>query len=151
MAVKIVTEKEFYQWVQDLNNSWFNRSDRYKNLIVLDVKGDTAICNPKTQKICIAKRYKDDLYDGRIGLAVAWAKYRHMEVPKIGELVDSFDKLKFGDTFMISANTANEYIFCGIMFDEGRSKVIVRVVGQDRLTYWYMTNYRNSRIYRTNI
>lgn len=149
MAIKIVTEQEFYQWVQDLNNSWQNRSKMYRNLVKLDVNGNVAICNPKTQKICIAKRYKSDVYDARIGLAVAWAKYRNMQIPKIGELVSSFNDLQFGDTFAIGSNTAFEYIFCGIIFDENRYKVIVKVTTKDKLIWWYTTDYKAAKIYRT--
>ena len=47
---RLVSEKEFNQWVKDMCNSWNNRSSVYGNLRRVDFDTATMIINPKTGK-----------------------------------------------------------------------------------------------------
>lgn len=111
--MRIVSEKMFYQWVDDLYTSWVQRDKKvYKNLEYHTVDANTVyIINKKTGKTAFAHARPDDTPDTRVGLAVAWARYRNMEIPKIGRLVDGeediFD-LKYWDRVVFDNK---EYIF----------------------------------------
>lgn len=111
--MRVVSERMFYQWVDDLYTSWVQRDNKvYKNLEYHTVDANTVyIINKKTGKTAYAHAHPDDTPDTRVGLAVAWARYRNMEIPKIGRLVtdesDIFD-LKWHDRV---AFDDKEYIF----------------------------------------
>lgn len=111
--MRVVSEKMFYQWVDDLYTSWVQRDKEvYKNLGYHTVDADTVyIINKKTGKTAFAHVHPNDKPDTVVGIAVAWARYRNMEIPKIGKLVtdesDIFD-LKWRDRIVFDDK---EYIF----------------------------------------
>ena len=111
--MRVVSEKMFYQWVDDLYTSWVRRDKKiYKNLEYHMVDADTVyIINKKTGKTAFAHAHPDDTPDTRVGIAVAWARYRNMEIPKIGRLVDGEDDifdLKYRNRIVFDGK---EYIF----------------------------------------
>ena len=111
--MRVVSERMFYQWVDDLYTSWVRRDKKvYKNLEHYTVDANTVyIINKKTGKTAYAHAHPDDTPDTRVGLAVAWARYRKMEIPKIGRLVDGEDDifdLKYLDRIVFDNK---EYIF----------------------------------------
>ena len=110
---RLVSEKEFNQWVKDMCNSWNNRSSVYGNLRRVDFDTATMIINPKTGKTAIAKLHPQDKYVPYIGLAVAWAKYKGITVPTIAEELKSYRDLKFGDIFIVKSNIVPTYIYVG--------------------------------------
>ena len=110
---RLVSEKEFDQWVKDMCNSWNYRSSVYANLKRIDFDTTTMIVNPKTGKTAIAKLHPHDKYVPYIGLAVAWAKYKGITVPTIAEELKSYKDLKFGDIFIVKSNIVPTYIYVG--------------------------------------
>lgn len=111
---RLVSEKEFDQWVKDMCNSWNYRSSVYANLKRIDFDTTTMIVNPKTGKTAIAKLHPHDRYVPYIGLAVAWAKYKGLTVPMVAEELKSYKDLKFGDIFIVKSNIVPTYIYVGI-------------------------------------
>ncbi len=111
--MKVVTKKMFDRWITDLYESWLNRDMKiYKNLEYHTVDANTVyIINKKTGKTAYAHAHPNDVPSVTAGIAVAWARYRNMEIPKIGRLVtdesDIFD-LKWCDRIVFGGK---EYIF----------------------------------------
>lgn len=110
---KLVSEKEFNQWVKDMCDSWNYRGSVYNNLQRVDFDTTTMIVNPKTGKTSIAKLHPQDKYVPYIGLAVAWAKYKGLTVPTVAEELKSYKDLKFGDIFIVKSNIVPTYIYVG--------------------------------------
>lgn len=111
---RLVSKKEFDQWVKDMCDSWNYRSEVYNNLQRVDFDTTTMIVNPKTGKTSVAKLHPQDKYVAYIGLAVAWAKYKGLTVPTIAEELKSYRDLKFGDIFIVKSNIFHTYIYVGI-------------------------------------
>ncbi len=111
---RLVSEKEFDQWVKDMCDSWNYRGSVYNNLQRVDFDTTTMIINPKTGKTSIAKLHPQDKYVPYIGLAVAWAKYKGLTVPMVAEELKSYKDLKFGDIFSVKSNIVPTYIYVGI-------------------------------------
>lgn len=111
--MRVVSKKMFDCWIMDLYESWLNRDMKiYKNLEYHTVDANTVyIINKKTGKTAYAHAHPDDTPSVVAGIAVAWARYRNMEIPKIGRLVtdesDIFD-LKWRDHIVFNDK---EYIF----------------------------------------
>ena len=111
--MKVVTKKMFDRWITDLYESWLNRDRKiYKNLEYHTVDANTVyIINKKTGKTAYSHAHPNDVPSVTAGIAVAWARYRNMEIPKIGRLVtdesDIFD-LKWRDRIVFDDE---EYIF----------------------------------------
>lgn len=111
--MRVVSEKMFYQWVDDLYTSWVQRDKKvYKNLEYHTVDDKTVyIINKKTGKTAYSHAHPNDVPSVTAGIAVAWARYRNMEIPKIGILVtdesDIFD-LKWCDRIVFDNK---EYLF----------------------------------------
>ena len=110
---RLVSEKEFNQWVKDMCDSWNYRGSVYNNLQRVDFDTTTMIVNPKTGKTSIAKLHPQDKYVPYIGLAVAWAKYKGLTVPTVAEELKSYKDLKFGDMFIVKSNIVPTYIYVG--------------------------------------
>ena len=126
---RLVSEKEFDQWVKDMCNSWNYRSSVYANLKRIDFDTTTMIVNPKTGKTAIAKLHSHDKYVPYIGLAVAWAKYKGITVPTVAEELKSYKDLKFGDIFIVKPNIVPTYIYVGIESNSCGNAVAARHSG----------------------
>lgn len=126
---RLVSEKEFDQWVKDMCNSWNYRSSVYANLKRIDFDTTTMIVNPKTGKTAIAKLHPHDRYVPYIGLAVAWAKYKGLTVPMVAEELKSYKDLKFGDIFIVKSNIVPTYIYVGIERNSCGVSVVARRSG----------------------
>ena len=123
---RLVSEKEFNQWVEDMCNSWNNRSSVYANLRRIVFDTTTMIVNPKTGKTSIAKLHPQDKYVPDTGLAVAWAKYKGLTVPTVAEELKSYKDLKFGDIFIVKSNIVPTYIYVGIERNSCGASVVAR-------------------------
>lgn len=126
---RLVSEKEFNQWVKDMCDSWNYRSEVYNNLQRVDFDTTTMIVNPKTGKTSVAKLHPHDKYVSYIGLAVAWAKYKGITVPTIAEELKSYRDLKFGDIFIVKSNIVPTYIYVGIEKNSCGNVVVSRRSG----------------------
>ncbi len=123
---RLVSEKEFDQWVKDMCDSWNYRSEVYNNLQRVDFDTTTMIINPKTGKTATAKLHPHDKYVAYIGLAVAWAKYKGLTVPTIAEELKSYRDFKFGDIFIVTSNIVPTYIYVGIERNSCGAGVVAR-------------------------
>lgn len=115
--MRFVTEKEFNNWINDMVKSYHNRGKEFDNVRILTLdpaesNGRTIIMNLRTGKAVVAKCHKDDVYTPKIGLAVAWAKYRNMEIPIKASIVSIHD-LEPGDEFYFRHNFSKSHIFLG--------------------------------------
>lgn len=126
---RLVSEKEFDQWVKDMCGSWNNRGSVYANLRKIEFDTTTMIVNPKTGKTSIAKPHPHDKYVPYIGLAVAWAKYKGITVPTVAEELKSYKDLKFGDIFIVKSNIVPTYIYVGIESNSCGNAVTARHSG----------------------
>ena len=72
---------------------------RSKNLIMFsDFNKSVIIMNTKTGKHAIAQCDKSDVYDFRTGVAIAWARYNHIN-PRWEEKGVTLSHLRIGDMF----------------------------------------------------
>lgn len=83
--MKYVTFGEWNTFVTRWYNDFRNKNNRSSFLaVVTDVKsGRVRITNTKTGKSVIAMCHKNDYFDEKVGIAVAWAKYNGVEIPKL--------------------------------------------------------------------
>lgn len=144
---RLVSEKEFDQWVKDMCNSWNYRSSVYSNLQRVDFDTTTMIINQKTGKTAIAKLHPQDKYVPYIGLAVAWAKYKGLTVPTVVEELKSYRDLRFGDIFIVKSNIVPTYIYVGIERNSCGASVVARRNGlsDEKL---YVFRVENNTFYR---
>lgn len=81
---------------------------------------ETIIMSLATGKRGAAKCHKDDKYDLRVGLAIAWARFKGETVPKVYEMIAiDPDELKHGQKFFITEDengktVSKEYIYVGM-------------------------------------
>jgi len=84
----------------------------YGNIVVTSTAtGLTVITNIKTGKRAEAQLSPSDKFNAQYGLALAWARYSHREIPLTGKYVD-WENLASGDVF-IDFND-KPYIVCGL-------------------------------------
>lgn len=97
-----MTKIEFDNWVDEMGKKFYYDNNVYKNYI--DGRGDDRgviiMYNFKNQKIGIARCHPDDTFVYKIGVAIAYARCKGIEVPKISTY-KKFCELKNGDRFRI--------------------------------------------------
>ena len=92
---KSYMNKFIYEWLCRYRNDYekfslMHYTDR-KNRIV-------RITNIKTGKSAIAKCHKGDKFSESTGIAIAYAKYQHCEIPKVADTVEAvLDKYNVKD------------------------------------------------------
>lgn len=94
----ILTEKEFSVWCKNMVAS-FKRYEKYHPNIGLLMWGNpsessrkTVIINMKTMKTSCAKCHPSDEFSRDVGIAIAWARYNNLPVPKVGsKIIDRHD------------------------------------------------------------
>ena len=104
----IMTDKGFKSWVQDMNNSWIDRDmNVFGHLDWFTYNDSTVIINRKNGKTSVAERHTDDSPDEKVGLAVAWARYRGLKVP-VTAYPCAIKDLKYEDHFIYNDH---KYLF----------------------------------------
>lgn len=115
--MRFVSELEYDRWIMDMYNSYQNRGKEFINVRVLTLQEReatrrTIIMNIMTGRTAVAKCHKDDKFSYTIGVAIAWAKYRNMEIPIKANIVSIHD-LEPGDEFYFRHNFSKSHIFLG--------------------------------------
>jgi len=137
--MRFMNEKDYNRWVEDMYLSFdhrrFNGSKgyitdgRFSNVFLMtsfeahtpDTKR-VIIMNIKTGKVAIARCSGNDEFNLHEGIAIAWAKYRNMEVPYKVEIIGIKD-LKPNDYFAFSSNHCNKiWCFVGFLKNEDTNK-----------------------------
>ena len=89
----------------------------YGNFIItVKENGDTIIYNTRTRRRGEARLNLGDTMDYELGLALAWARYNHKEIPVVRATTKISD-LKVGDVVSVSVskNTNDNYIVLSIV------------------------------------
>ena len=97
--MKYVTLNEWAKFVNKWYNDYRNKNTRNGFLaVVTDAKmGRVRITNTKTGKSVIAMCHKNDYFNERVGIAVAWARYNGAEIPTLVEDNNERSKLEILD------------------------------------------------------
>lgn len=103
--------KNFMEWVNKMNKEYYNAPPHICTYKFPEI-GLTTLVNFRTGRVTKAKCHKDDEFDFRIGLAIAWARYRGYEIPKEIRRVHS-STLRHGQRFIFVPNEEGEFIFIG--------------------------------------
>ena len=106
-----MNKAEFENWVQKMWDKRFK--DDKVNDVFIDGRGVTIVYNRRNQKIGISRCHPKDRFNRQIGIAIAYARCKGYEVPKISTY-KKFCELKNGDRFKIQ-NTP--YFFIGGCYD----------------------------------
>lgn len=137
--MRFVSQKDYDQWVKDMNYSYEYRSydnkgnydGRYKNVCLVFpsdvIRNPTPviIMNIKTGKTAIASCHKDDTYSKKEGIAIAWARYKNIDIPIKAERI-SVANLNPGDKFWFCYNYAAHHIFVGTTLINHRQHVLYK-------------------------
>lgn len=114
-----MTKKDFDIWVNDMFRSfteYVREHDCVGYFCTHDVnKGgsanrETVIVNVKTHKTAFARCHKDDTFDVKVGIAIAWARYNGILIPTVvkNKAVDDVDEVLSGKRVVIFDTS-----FCG--------------------------------------
>ena len=78
----LMNEKQYTKWAQDVFRKFVNITKRENNNIELtQMDNYTYIFNPKNGKSAFARISPKDKYKNQIGVAIAFTRYIHKEVP----------------------------------------------------------------------
>lgn len=106
-----MTKIEFDKWVDEMGKKFYYDNNVYKNYI--DGRGDDRgviiMYNFKNQKVGIARCHPNDTFVYKIGVAIAYARCKGYEVPKISTY-KKLSEMKNGDKFYIDGV---EHFFVG--------------------------------------
>lgn len=80
------------------------------------ITGETTIFNTATKRFATAKCRIGDVFNVRIGVAIAWAKYNHKTVPDWAYSIPR-EELVNGDKFINPINRNHTFIFIGWLPD----------------------------------
>ena len=98
---------EFEKWVKDMMEEYHNVDE---NILIKKFGSQTSIAyNCKTNKIAMSRCHPDDEFRQDIGIAIAYARCKGYEIPKISTY-KKFCELKNGDRFKWQSST---YFFIG--------------------------------------
>lgn len=115
----IMTKKDFDIWVNDMYRSFKEYAEKHdcmKYFCICEGNKDgstnreTVIINLKTHKTAFARCHKDDMFDEKVGLAIAWARYNGVFIPTVvkNKAVDDVDEVLSGKRVVIFDTS-----FCG--------------------------------------
>ena len=87
----------------------------YGNFIItVKDNGDTIIYNTKTRRRGEARLNLNDTMDYNLGLALAWARYNHKEIPVV-RATTKISNLKVGDVVNFGGNNKDNFIVLSIV------------------------------------
>ena len=101
-----MTKVEFDKWVDEMMAKYYKDN----NVRIGRLGSKTYIAyNSKKDKIGKARCHPDDEFNRKIGIAIAYARCKGIEVPKISTY-KKFCELKNGDKFIVDGR---KYVFIG--------------------------------------
>lgn len=122
-----MNKAEFDKWVKDMLEEYYHNIDT--TIIIKKFGSKTSIAyDCKTNKIAISRCHPDDKFRQDIGIAIAYARCKGYEVPKISTY-KKFCELKNGDRFRWFPST---YFFIGKCYNSNNE--VIYVV-QNLMTY----------------
>lgn len=150
--MKYVTFDEWNTFVTRWYNDFRNKNNRSSFLaIVTDViRGRVRITNTKTGKSVISMCHKNDYFDEKVGIAVAWARYNGVEIPTLVnyseksklEISHILEKFNIDDSKSLE-NVLKNYRNILEIISSGACKDI-RICNDDLMDY--LTDYVNMNI-----
>ena len=98
-----VSREDFNEWAQKMKEDFVCNYQRYRSI----AEGRMIIVvDKKNGKVGIARCHPDDEFNTRIGLAIAYARVRGIDIPNVGEWVAT-KNLKNGDVIHVPINGKN--------------------------------------------
>lgn len=145
---KIMTEKGFDSWVRDMNASWETRDMSVFGNLDWFIRGGKyfIIVNIKTGKTAVACRHRDDTPCFDVALAVAWARFRGLNVPVIAYPCIVED-LKYRDYFIYKDH---KYLFRTVETVDGKTAINCYDFDDhiEKLLFTYGVLRDNEKIYK---
>ena len=110
-----MTRKQFDEWVEKMVEKY--KHERFFNGCETRAVKNVVICVDCNHKVGIAKCHPDDEFNPFIGTAIAYARMRGLEVPKV-TIYKKLSEMKngenfvdmFGDTFRYVAKDKNVFV-----------------------------------------
>lgn len=78
-----MNKKEFNKWADDIIKKKYK--DTKCAVVFNKSKGKTIAIDTNNNKIAVAKCHKDDSFNNKIGLAIAYARLRNIPVPEVSD------------------------------------------------------------------
>lgn len=157
---EFLTYNEFYTRCKNMYNSYISFSSKHPNIQCFDFskaptsteRGDlnntkhfsakrcTVIMNIKTGKTAFSYCNKKDHFDSYIGTAIAWARYRHIKIPKYLNSVEYKD-LKIGETYFVDVeDTLMSLKYVGWSCEHGHYTPLFKSLKED--IYFTSSNFK---------
>lgn len=101
---QVVNKKDFDTFIKNQYESYTVHmmcDSEFKNVYttVDESRGIIFITNIRTGKISVARCHKTDKFNQETGIAIAWAKYNGIEIPKCYQAQCDIRELELGDEF----------------------------------------------------
>ena len=111
--MKIVELNEWNKFIQSMIDSWDHRNKKkYCNVqYAYGVDRCVVLVNSKSGRTVVARCHKNDEFDSAVGLAIAWARYLGIKIPKCGTILHTTDivHLKFGTKLYVHEKVCNKF------------------------------------------
>lgn len=145
----------FNEW-EDFVSRWYNdyrgKATKASGLVYITdvVRNRVRITNIKTGKSVVAMCHKNDSFDERIGIAVAWARYNGVEIPKLVNYTEKpkLEALHILEKFNIKSSKVLEAVLKNyrniIDVISGGDCKDIRICNNDLMDY--LTDYVNMNI-----
>ena len=102
-----MTRIEFQKWVREMCRK--AEIGHFHNVCDVMILNNVTVCADSNGKVGIAKCHPDDIFDDNIGTAIAYARMRGFEVPKV-TICKKFSEMKNGDIFYYDKE---RYVYIG--------------------------------------
>lgn len=118
-----MNKAEFEKWVKDMLEEYHNID---KNILIKRFGDKTYIAyNCKTSKTAISRCHPNDEFRQDIGIAIAYARCKGIEVPKI-MVKKKLSEMKYGEKFI--DESGKERYFIGKNPGKSRQYITLRIV-----------------------
>ena len=102
---------EFDKWVDKMTSEYLSYKGRFFTITYKG--GRVTVCGDmKTGKCSMARCHPNDKYDYRYGVAIAYARCRGYDIPKL-TTYKSLSEMKYGDRFTVNGSSLFDYTFVG--------------------------------------
>ena len=132
-----MTRKQFDKWVEKMVEKY--QHERFFSACEIHVVKNVVICADHNHNVGIAKCHPDDEFNVLIGIAIAYARCKGIEIPKIN-VYKKLSEMKNGDIFYGVCQQKFIYI--------GKNEKIERYVIWDTLLKKYYEFYDTDTEYR---
>lgn len=102
-----MTKIEFKKWVKEMCKK--AETEHIHNNCDVMVHNNITVCVNSNGKVGIAKCHPDDIFDYDIGVAIAYARMRGLEVPKV-TICKKLSEMKNGENFVDMCRDTFRYV-----------------------------------------